>query len=365
MGGFGCTDREVAFSFSSRGSTHLKQLLHSSEYSNGIAFEGLGQKMFLHITRTYKHLGTVCSSDLSMQPEITKKLAALSEATKAVGRNFLFREALPLEPRLLVLKMMVFSKGLFHAGTWLVLYSCEFSRLHIQIMKIYSSIVDAGIHPAARRSHESLLSVDGLVASYVLLVCMRVRLFVRVITQASPHVLTVLFEARGGQRAWIDAIEHDLQFLSVFSEAFADMAGASMERWVRKIHVDSRGVLSALSKAVDEKRLNSRAAWARSKRLQEIDSTFACSQCSFTACSRQQIAIHAFRAHGRQRAARRIIETVFCPICLQDFHSREKVICHVEEKSWRCRLVLLNCYPQSLAERKAELHDKMQQRPDY
>ena len=57
-------------------------------------------------------------------------------------------------------------------------------------------------------------------------------------------------------------------------------------------------------------------------------------------CPRQQIAIHAFRVHGQCRLPRSCIDTPYCPVCLQMFYSREKVIVHTEEKSPRCKLVV-------------------------
>ena len=40
---------------------------------------------------------------------------------------------------------------------------------------------------------------------------------------------------------------------------------------------------------------------------------------------------------------REYIESEWCPVCLQMFYSRTKVINHLEEKSRRCRLVVTNC----------------------
>ena len=46
---------------------------------------------------------------------------------------------------------------------------------------------------------------------------------------------------------------------------------------------------------------------------------------------------------------------VHCPACLQFFHSRERVIRHVEEKSPRCRAVLLQTFVPLPAQVIAEL----------
>ena len=150
-------------------------------------------------------------------------------------------------------------------------------------MKIYSSIIDAGVGATSRRSHESLLKMDGVVAPYVLLTCLRVKLFVRTVLHASDLVLSVLFEAQGGHRAWIDAVECDLKFLATYSVAFADMAGASVHSWVERIRLKPGSFNKALMSAVAEQSVNSPSAWARTKRLKELNCTFACELCPFTA----------------------------------------------------------------------------------
>ena len=131
--------------FFGEGARMSKQCLQD-QYAGGIPFITSRQSLLLQVTRTYKHLGTVASADMSMQPEITSKMTAMKNTVKAVKGDFLARPSIPLEPRLLVLKTLVFSKGLFQAGTWPLLYVSELSRMHKQMMSIYASIVDAGMH---------------------------------------------------------------------------------------------------------------------------------------------------------------------------------------------------------------------------
>ena len=170
---------------------------------------------------------------------------------------------------MLVLRSLVFSKGLFQAGTWPLLSAGEFSRLHSQVMSVYSSIVDAGITVSSRRSHASLLQVENIIAPFVFLVVLRVKVFVRIVLQAPDPVLVVLFGAHGGRRAWIDAVEHDLRYLACNSEAFSNMAGASLHGWIERVRSDAKAVIRCLDASMKESRLNAPSAWARSKRLRD------------------------------------------------------------------------------------------------
>ena len=123
------------------------------------------------------------------------------------------------------------------------------------------------------------------------------------------------------------------------------MAGATVSKWVERIRAEPRNISKKLMSSANERQINNPSAWARAKRLKELGSVFTCEHCTFTATSRQQVAIHAFKAHGHQRVARQRIDTVHCPVCMQLFHTRERVICHIEEKSARCKAVVLHTFP--------------------
>ena len=265
---------------------------------------------------------------------------ALSEVTRALSGNFFCRPGVGLEPKLLIFRSVLLSKGLFQAGTWPLLYTGEFIRIHKQIMRIYSSIVDAGVPVTQRRSHEEVLGVQGVVAPFVLLVVLRVSVLIRTVVKAPPIILVSLLESRGGHRAWIDAVELDLKFLASHSSAFAKIGKSNIAEWIDVIRRKPEAIKDALSKAMCEPDLNKPSAWAKTKKVREIDVTFACDQCAFTAPTRQQLALHSFKVHGHCRLARKCVDTPYCPICLQMFHSRERVICHIEEKSPRCRAVM-------------------------
>ena len=163
---------EVAFSFFGKGSALAKQILQH-DFASGIPFKCLDRDLLLPTTLTYKHLGTISSSDCSMQPEITKKLATMKAATKAIRGDFLCRPNVCLDSRLLILKMLIFLKGLFQAGSWPLLYVSELTRVHKYLMDLFASIVDAGVARSARRPHESMLAVEGVIAPFILLLVLR------------------------------------------------------------------------------------------------------------------------------------------------------------------------------------------------
>lgn len=52
--------------------------------------------------------------------------------------------------------------------------------------------------------------------------------------------------------------------------------------------------------------------------------------------SKQALSVHACKLHGIQRPIRRYITTTHCCACLLEFHTRERLISHISEKSPVC-----------------------------
>ena len=60
--------------------------------------------------------------------------------------------------------------------------------------------------------------------------------------------------------------------------------------------------------------------------------------CSYTAGSRQRMAVHMFKVHNIKSVWKLYVgDLLFCPICLKYFHTRERVLNHIRYRSEVCR----------------------------
>ena len=53
------------------------------------------------------------------------------------------------------------------------------------------------------------------------------------------------------------------------------------------------------------------------------------------------MAVHRYKRHGVKRDIRRYIHTTFCPACLLEFWTRERVVAHLSEKSPSCTEIIV------------------------
>jgi hypothetical protein len=332
---------EALFRFHGKGAKSARHKLFY-EHNGQLTFAFKGKSIPLIATSTYKHVGTITCSTDTMQPEITSKLSGMNATFKALKPTFLTRSAISVDKRLLLAQSVLMSKGLFQAGTWPSLYTAELARVHKSIMKIYSSIFGAGNQE--RISHATISKNESFVAPAIIISFLRISLFIRVCMKAPPQFLNMLSCAMGGSRSWLHSVANDLKYMVAHSSSFAAYSASILPDWVAVIRKNPRKFKQCLINATRERSVNDNSAWASTKKLREIDSTFLCHVCTYSCHTRQQLSLHCFRAHGICRHMREYVDTDYCPVCLQFFQSRIKVINHLEEKSRRCLAVITACF---------------------
>ena len=69
----------------------------------------------------------------------------------------------------------------------------------------------------------------------------------------------------------------------------------------------------------------------------EISCVYACDICYMQFGTKRALAVHAFKKHGVKRRMRNFVHGSVCEMCLAEFHTCEGLVCHLEEKSPRCR----------------------------
>ena len=70
-----------------------------------------------------------------------------------------------------------------------------------------------------------------------------------------------------------------------------------------------------------------------------------CFRCSKPFATYQQLALHMFKSHGIKNPIGRFIDDTICPLCMKQFHNRERALNHVRYRSLRCRLILFQRGP--------------------
>ncbi len=147
------------------------------------------------------------------------------------------------------------------------------------------------------------------------------------------RVVTLAGRLRG---AWINSMREDLEWCCRFCDKLSDMSGASIEAWASFAAESPRVFKRHVAAALESKVANSVSSWAITRVERHIGALAKCSSCDYVG-SKQQVASHQYRMHGLKRGIRAYIDSTHCPICLQEFHTRVRVVVHAEQ-SLRCRV---------------------------
>eukprot|EP00973_Karenia_brevis_P065985 9170772-Karenia_brevis.AAC.1 len=107
-----------------------------------------------------------------MSPEIHSRVAKFNITWIPLRRRFFANSLIPYESKLTVMQSVMLAGILFQAGTWPILTSSEYSKLHTPIMRLYREIC-RDMYYEAWESDESLLLRCNLAAPMNLLRALR------------------------------------------------------------------------------------------------------------------------------------------------------------------------------------------------
>ena len=106
--------------------------------------------------------------------------------------------------------------------------------------------------------------------------------------------------------------------------------------WVTAINSDPRKYRKLIVDTCRSRFANIHVNWAVTRSLAQLYQTFPCTECQKSFSTKQALAVHSFKAHGTKRLQRRYVVTTHCEVCLVEFWTRERLVCHLAEKSSIC-----------------------------
>ena len=182
------------------------------EFSDGTA-------QFVHITPAYRHLGTLYTSDQTLDTEISHRIGIARAAFEQIRRRILVNRHLPLKLRLQLFGSLILSKFYFAAGSWHTPTGRQIERMRNALGRM----VKAMLGPTHRyQSTARLLSQAGILDPRVRLAVERL-LYAQRLYHHGPAFLQLMTHAEAAQQpfSWLIGLQHDLRWLYGV-EAIAD-----------------------------------------------------------------------------------------------------------------------------------------------
>jgi hypothetical protein len=285
--------------------------------------------------QSYRHMGTVYSP-VAPGPEIKAKAAGLSADVKRNLRHVLHSDT-NNEMKSLFIKSHLLSRGLYNAATWPLLGKSLERTIHRAVMKPFRAILDVGVPFPARCTDSQAMQKLQLQTPGNMIRQLRLMLFSRVVVKGSQSLRRVLALAAEAQGSWASAIEDDFKYLAVHAR------GSKYESWAPlQWRAAAANAPSQYKKAVICV-LNQAPKLVPKSVAREQDSSMdavLCALCQASFESRQALAAHSFKVHGRRTEARAFLDTTSCPHCMLECWTRQRALDHLR-RSGECNLAVL------------------------
>ena len=329
------------------------------------------------ITNNYLHLGGLLHHGADQRTEIRRRLALAHSAFNQHRKVLYHNKQIPLKKRSELFQVLIVTKLLYGAESWLVTDNRTVATFAAAILKLYRRLLQ--IPPEQHHSTEQILATVGLPSPDTLLRRQRFR------------YLGTLFRCGGGDAwgllsadvDWCGYVEADLQWMWEQLRRSSDLPRPSsdFEHWRNIIQQYPKFWKRLIRRATEHECLQTRRQWTvkefhsgMADRLrdfqcpgavwQEEDETakkeqhFGCLQCGLTCASKAGEAAHMFKKHGHVAMTRKLFMEPTCPACLKVFHTLQKTKAHIYY-SERCRRVLQSRpFQDTIAPGAGSAHDR-------
>ena len=323
-----------------------------------------GCSVHLNVVLHYKHLGSIVDGD-TLLPEIKTRSAVALQAVKPLVKQCLANEKIGLPRRQQILASLGLSVLLHNVGTWRRLNEQEFGAWHAAVWKLYSCMYRSEpTDDFSRRTIDHVALKAGSFTPSALLHVARLRLLTNLLRAPDdllPFAIEDNFRACGedSSKSWFGSVMAALDWLKATVGDFpshavlrglrprelvfphADLAQdlALALRKAKREHLLLVQMTVDLSDADHQIQTILKGAGWTCPDLQcdkEAKGKYTCPQCGAGFRGEAHLATHRQRAHGQLVAARRYVTGTTCQACKKNFHTRPRVIKHLQYQSSRC-----------------------------
>jgi hypothetical protein len=300
----------------------------------------------LRIVDEYKHLGTFMTSIGSALRDVTVRLNAMDQAARGFIRRLFPDDEVEDTRKLATLEVYIFTKGLFHIGTWAKLGPKLEHKVHNRIMRLYRFAVGESWKATGGTciSDQAVIEKHKLVAPVNLIVLARIQLFGRAALKAPEYLLQILSAAGNkSKQSWLAAIVEDIKLLTAMAHfrqsKFALLLGGDVTdiaTWADTFSCHKGKARTAFIALIRDPLTNSAASRPMTKLRHSTLVVHDCPGCSRVFPSKQQAAVHAFRQHKIRPDLRTRVLGADCFSCLMRFSNGPALHNHLANRSKAC-----------------------------
>ena len=290
-----------------------------------------GDAFSLRVVPVYKHLGTRISSDGSMAPEISCRAGMIRSERARLRKRILANPAASMRTRVLLAQSFVFSSGFCNASTWSILTGSQIGKLHAAVMMVYRDITGE-TYDASRRVSTDVEVLRLIACPPATLIVRRARmlLFLRICAKSPIELYRILASAEPAPHSWLCLVSSDFEWLSS-CDLPDPVPCVALSDWLAFARSSYKASRRAVLRACDEVKVSEDASWTRNVSHDNLSRDWICESCSCSFPTKQLLGTHMWKVHHVRRATRSHVDGTHCPACLLEFHTRDRLLRHLED----------------------------------
>ena len=328
----------------------------------GVHMDLHGQTIWVHFLASYKHLGTIVTSQHTLENEIATRCGVAWTTFQELSRPILCNRQLPIVTRLRLFQVFVGSKLYFGAGAWSTPTTRQLQKLRGVIMRMVKRILHVAPDQPIPLAHDRTVTSLGLMEPRARLALERL-MYAHKVWWKGPSFLQhlLLREDMAVENSWVQGLQADLKWLFEVEPPLDDAWSATdltvlIDFWQsggegwrpyvkkawRRYGRQEILLLAAQHQHSDILRVLTQAG-ATFRGLHHVspDGLFpdglehVCDKCDRVFHSATGLATHRRQAHGIYSLEHDLLHGTVCPACLRQFWSTARLQQHLAYVSRR------------------------------
>ena len=309
----------------------------------------------LHLVHRYKHMGGIVDACGNTLHEVRERASQCADALRALRGVVLRNPGVAPRARAALATSLAGSRLMYNAHAWAVIGAQATTAFETAYMRMLREV--AGMH-----DHREGMATDAAIVAAVpantpaeALSVARLRFLPRLVVHAPPALLALL--ARGDAASpvqWKGALALDLAWLGRHTgeavsgdpeerlHAACGQAAAGPRAWVARVNraaesarLARRNLVEAtlgdetVVRALEAAGLRREGARIACGPVEAMLQELPCPECAKPLRGVVALGVHRYRKHGVVAEARNYVEGTVCEVCLQEFHTRGRLVAHL------------------------------------
>ena len=319
------------------GSARLRSFIRKPEVQHCAFLPDHGCMATVRIVDHYKHLGSWICDSSSLLPEIRYRLAYARSALRTLRKPVFARPGVSEVARTYLFRSLILSRACHNIGALSGLTEGEWDVWQEGILGLYKVLLPRSEFAVdAHVSAPEICRRALLPAPVALVRNERLRLLGQLVEKGAVTTRDLLEAAVGSSRCWLSDVEADVRWCRELSPHLfpgLPVDGDVAALWKHVARGSSRHLLMAKVRALA---VEHSADDLRPPPANAL-SPHTCSLCKRVFKGKRGLAAHVALVHGLRSKFKGLVSGTQCCACNFEFHTRSRLIKHVQRYSAGCR----------------------------